>query len=154
MGLRIEYNCSNCGFEFINDHLNFYYDEKTKRVKQFMILKLTYDLGKDSKIGGNIKKTYCLHCNKIIEIYEIRYYPEDMSKEQAIDIVNKGLRKDKSNLVVKIGNPDEDYWNYDILSDGELINCPNCNNEIKDKVIFENCPKCGESIHYGKILFD
>ena len=142
MGEKTEYYCSNCGFEFVEEHLNFFYDDETKRIKEFIPLMSNYNMGEDSRINGLITTTYCPHCDKAIRIYKIYKYPEDIDKEEVLDIVNKGLRKNKKYLLIDFENQSDFSLDYQ----GEIFNCPNCNNEIKDIIILPNCPKCEEPI--------
>lgn len=146
MGEQTRYSCINCDFEIVDNHLMFFYNDKTKRINHFMPLMLTGNVGEDSTIRGVIKKTYCNHCDNIIEIYTICYYPKDKDKNEVIDIVNKGLRKNKNHLLIKF----EDYED----SKSNLICCPNCDNKINDEIMFDVCPKCNGSITPLSICID
>ena len=85
MGEKTEYYCSNCGFEFVEEHLNFFYDDETKSSYRFEFDKEyfhgigdgTFDMVLTSSDNGEIGKVLLqivieIKCEKITLDFENR----------------------------------------------------------------------------------
>ncbi|WP_325192782.1 hypothetical protein [Methanobrevibacter ruminantium] len=93
MGQRDIYQCENCGFEFVQDYLNFYLNLKTGQIEDFMILMFTVDLDWNSPLKGDISTTYCGNCDKYINIYEIKSLSDNYDSEAAYYLLRLLLPK-------------------------------------------------------------
>ena len=151
MGYQENFYCMECGFKFIDNHLNFFYDEESKKVEEFMIVRHNCDIDSGAKIKGSIRKTYCPDCDKTIKNYIITFYNKDLDKEIVIDKVKKGIKRDKKYSLVKIGNKEE-VREYD--NNVEYIICPYCNKKISAKFELYNCPKCDKPLNGDCMCID
>lgn len=93
MGRLDIYECNDCGFEFRENHSHFYLDLKTGQIEDFMILKSTLHLDRNSPLKGKIVKTYCGNCNTHISIYEIKSIGENYNLKSACYLLRLLLPK-------------------------------------------------------------
>ena len=110
MGQLDIFKCEKCGFEFEQDYLNFYLNLETGQVEEYMILFSTVNLDKNSPISGNVYKTYCGNCNKLIKTYEIVSHDERYDTEAAYLLLRLLIPK-------KVDFLNEKIINYEYLSE-------------------------------------
>ena len=171
MAIEQIFKCSNCDFEFVDLETEFFYNEESFEVEEYVPLILTMRLSIGSKIRGFVKKSYCKHCDKFIKTFYINeVYYEDYNPEEIINILKFGLKKKLENITNS--NKEDinylyriDYWNenydeeknWDINyneKEYEKIKCPSCENEIYRFIKFYYpCPKCGGELIPGMIRF-
>ena len=100
MGQLDIYRCEDCGFVFEQDNLNFYLNLESGQIEEFMLLFSTVNVDRNSPISGNVYKTYCGKCNKLIKTYHISscdkqydfeaaYYLLRLLIPKKIDFLNK-----------------------------------------------------------------
>ena len=205
MGIRVNYMCENCDFEFQTDDVMFHINQDGK-LEEYLLLMMTCSNGRGSKINGYVFETICLNCGKTIKTYRITHNEYD--QDEAFEIVKHAL-DEKNDMILRNGGYHleiEDYAVYltDYFGDGyeydfddydskedaiaeaqkeidrlneklaesmentvynivigdeenplEIINCPNCNDELP--ISFEGqreCPKCGGLLLGFDMLLD
>ena len=92
--------CDNCEFHFLFDLKNlFYYNQKTGETVNF---ELNFDeegIGFEPLIKGQVKKTYCGHCNNIIYVYCINEINcKDYEESEIIKLIENGIKKYKERI--------------------------------------------------------
>ena len=144
MGSETYYTCLNCGFEHVSGGKdNFFFDEESNKVKEYMLLMRTAEWLPEYNIGGYIEATYCKSCQKKVKTYVITE-TGNYSDNEAQSLVKEAIKHKPFQKVVKFDDG-EDY-----------VICPNCSNEILSFFTPDTlCPKCGsEFILTNEILLD
>ena len=102
--------CPECDFEFEIDQKNlFYYNHKTRQTINFDLNLENIGTGFNPLIKGQVKNTYCPHCDRSIRIYSINeincsHYNEKNILKLVRDGINEHLEVVKQNYLNKIEN--------------------------------------------------
>ena len=104
MGQLDIYRCEDCGFVFEQDYLNFYLNLESGQIEEYMLLFSTANLDRNSPITGDVYKTYCGKCNKLIKTYHISSCDKQYDFEAAYYLLRLLIPKKIDFLNEKIGN--------------------------------------------------
>lgn len=85
----IDYKCSGCGLELVDDGRAFVWNEETGRTEDFLILMSTYQKLYGAEISGSVSETYCSDCGKYVRVYSIHEVNGDI--DDACEVVMRGI---------------------------------------------------------------
>ena len=96
------FECEDCGFRWKDQGPLFFFLNDNKEIEEYILIRGTYDLDKDSPISGDIIETYCVSCDKKIKIYILSTIKKPYEEGQAISLIEKLAGENKiSNTILK-----------------------------------------------------
>ena len=149
------FECEDCGFRWKDQGPLFFFLNDNNEIEEYILIRGTYDLDKDSPISGDIIETYCVSCDKKIKIYILSTIKKPYEEGQAISLIEKLAGENKiSNTILKpfIKSSDlkDDCHIVDLsrnFHSSKVYHCPSCNSEIPKYILSKNkCPKCSGEI--------
>ena len=143
MGIKIQFTCEKCGFIIIDYDLNYFVDDETNCIVEHGSGKLTFDMGRGSKINGRVFLSFCPDCSSEVHFYyneNDSYVKEiEFSLEQDEDDFKKILDKKYPRRTISL-----DLKGTIESNDKTHGKCPACGKSLPlirgDKC---ECPKCG-----------
>ena len=149
------FECEDCGFRWKDQGPLFFFLNDNKEIEEYILIRGTYDLDKDSPISGDIIETYCVSCDKKIKIYILSTIKKPYEEGQAISLIEKLAGENKiSNTIlnpfIKSSDLKDDCHIIDLsrnFHSSKVYHCPSCNSEIPKYILSKNkCPKCSGEI--------
>ena len=133
MSKRVSYFCEDCGNEF--DWIDFYllYRKNDKIVEEECLM-ITSSECDDSDLQGQIIKTYCDKCEKIVKIYTVSDHYNSEDKTKYAEEIKEYLKHKRPRNTIKT---------FIEKFDPKNITCHKCENNLPSEYIFDKCPKCG-----------
>ncbi|AWX31840.1 hypothetical protein [Methanosphaera sp. BMS] len=118
MGSRIDFHCSKCGKQWVED-FQYFYLMSDDRIEESGLMFLTSQIERRSVAKGSVYETYCRDCDKDIKLYLI----EEVKTEYPSIDQNKIIEeyKHKPNII---------FGDYTDFKDGMKVKCCNCGEDI------------------------
>jgi len=135
MGERTEFECDNCGWEYVCENDIFMID-KNHEINLSPILMMTFKEIEDNPVNGEYWEYYCYHCNSFVEKFIITENNNDFKKEK----ITKDIESFNDSIkIIKFEKTENDFLDTEV--------CPECGNNIEKLTHDSECPKC----HNGKL---
>lgn len=139
----IQYDCEDCDFQFIDENLIFYLENKdeTNIIEETLTKEGSSAMSK-SPLAGFLYISYCNNCSSYIKTY----VPENtnFSEEEIKEIIND-FSETKINKLLFLDFKNTIYKERRAILENN--SCPSCNNPMT-LVLSEKtpCPKCGSKL--------
>ena len=139
MGKRTEFECDNCGWEYIYEN-DLFAIGKNHEICLTPILFMTCGGMPDKPVNGDYAEYYCYNCNNFVKKFVITDIWDDIDGFEKEDIIKDIENYDDSIKIIKFNKT-----NPERFSENEV--CPECGKKIKRLTDNSKCPKC----HSGKL---
>ena len=133
--------CSECGFEFIDESLIFYIEND--KINETPLTLESSKLMSKSELAGYLYISYCNECKNYIKTY-IPEIKGRFDEESIIKKINSLIDNSKNTCKILLFDFDDTSFSYrrKIISEN---NCPVCDNSMCLLIDeFHPCPKCGK----------
>ena len=138
----MKYECTNCGFGFIDESLIFYI--KDNKINEVPLTLESSKMMSESELAGYLYISYCNNCENYIKTY-IPEIKGEFDEDTIINRINSLIDTSHNNTKILVFDFNDTSFQYrrKILSEN---NCPVCDNSMCLLIDeFHPCPKCGEN---------